>query len=139
MSDDRHAYAVVSPSSNPSGLLIVEEFDLTLPPDAIIEGIEVHVGRFANYGAVIKDQDARLMKRGEAAGMSKPFGDEWEITYTARAYGGATDLWDTTWTPVDLNNDGFGFQFAVRYTDLSGNARAYVDAISITFYYNQCQ
>lgn len=51
-------------------------------------------------------------------------------------YGGATDMWGTTWTPANINNSNFGSRtkFENHATGL-GNLMMYFDAEKITVYY----
>jgi len=48
-------------------------------------------------------------------------------------YGGSTDLWGLSWTPLDINSSNFGFAFQA----LNGNSSkwAVVDHIKITVFY----
>ena len=50
-----------------------------------------------------------------------------------RVYGGASDLWNTTWTVTEINNSNFGLDFS-GYGD-GGAATFSVDSIKIRIYY----
>jgi hypothetical protein len=44
-------------------------------------------------------------------------------------YGGATDLWGTTWSVADVNSTGFGAALSVAYVSTAGNDWPEVDSV----------
>jgi len=52
---------------------------------------------------------------------------------TTVTYGGASDLWGTSWTAADINNSGFGVGY-IAHADSDG-IRTYIEFMRITVYY----
>jgi hypothetical protein len=121
-------------SSTTSGdTLDLTNFGFTIPDAATINGITVEVkfaGSAASTGAT-----AQLLKAGAPVGTSKSFtrpgGATSCATSTFVTLGSGVDLWDTTWTPADINAANFG----VRLTK-SGGGTALLDAVRITVEYD---
>ena len=86
---------------------------------------------FSLRGATAVDNSVRLVKGGTITGSNyaKPT-VSWPTGDTYETYGGATDLWGTTWTPADINDPNFG---VVLSAIVQGNSLQ-VDHISITVY-----
>ena len=67
---------------------------------------------------------------------------EWNISEDYVTYGGSTDLWGTTWTPADINNQaGFGFETSASCSGAveSKTCYGYINHIRATVYYNYTQ
>ena len=74
----------------------------------------------------------KLLKAGTAAGVSRATGAVLPATATTVSFGGAADLWGTTWTASDINNANFGAVFTCN-TNTSGLAASgLVDFFRIT-------
>lgn len=54
----------------------------------------------------------------------------WPLTDTYQTYGGATDLWGTTWDYSDINNSGFGASLEANVLEGTAN----VDHYTLTVY-----
>jgi hypothetical protein len=83
-------------------------------------------------GASAVDNSVRLMKAGVITGADRaqttvtwPTGDSYAV------YGGASDLWGTTWTLADINDANFGVVLSANKQS-DGNLR--VDHIRITIH-----
>lgn len=84
--------------------LYVHKFGFAIPSGATILGIAVSAtgGAQGNNGVVWPH--VQLVKAGALAGTS----------IEARAGGGSSDLWGTTWTPSQINATNFGVAFWVE-------------------------
>lgn len=124
------AASTVSPNS-----LIVANFGSAIPVDATITGIEVKITRFAPAG--IKDVTVRLQKAGVSVGANKAnVAATWPTTTITAVYGGAADMWGTTWTPAEINAATFGVELNVQNVDLAPQI-ASVDAVTIVAHFTQ--
>jgi hypothetical protein len=85
-------------------------YGFSIPPNAAINGITVEINRSSSGDAVttpvLKDSRVSLVKGGVVQTANKASTEEWPYYPsfgTAAVYGGATDLWGTTWTRKDIN------------------------------------
>jgi hypothetical protein len=66
----------------------------------------------ANVGTLgdsyVLDYSIRLVKGGTIVGSDYATASDWTTTENTVTYGGATDLWGTTWTASDINDSTFG-------------------------------
>jgi hypothetical protein len=128
-------------AGNFSNYLIPKTFDLSIPSGATIDGIEVKfVNRYASVGTQIYDGNIYLTKNGNNGVGSDhrltgtPEETYWNTSPTTHTFGGASDLWGTTWTPAEINASTFGVLVQAWKTSGSGQI-AYVDSVTITVYY----
>ena len=115
----------------------------TIPAGATINGILVEVKRYAgSTQSAIYDVTLRILKAGAPVGTDKAAGSYWSATPGYTSYGGAADLWGTTWTPAQVNASGFGIR--LQSADAGCDAdqippdnehTPYVDAMRITVTY----
>jgi hypothetical protein len=106
-------------------------FGFTIPFDPT--GIVVSVRRQIGDGVAV-DVSLRLVKAGVPVGDDKADAVSlWPTTYGVASYGGASDLWGTTWTAAEVNAANFGVEFSAN-SGLSSSP-ADVDFISITVFY----
>lgn len=112
---------------------------LAIPGGATIDGIVVEIGRFQTdegYGSTdVSDDTIQLLKAGAPVGDNKSTGANWPTSEATATYGGAADLWGTTWTAAEINDIDFGVRVAVLWNDY-GNY-ALIDFIRITVYYTE--
>jgi hypothetical protein len=114
------------------------QYDFNIPGGAVILGIEVNINRMSSgNNPDIKDNVVSLIKAGAIVGDNKASPDDWSATLTIATYGGATDLWGSSWTPSDINSLDFGVTLAANRTNNGNNMDriATVDTIQITVYY----
>lgn len=116
--------------------LLVDDFGLDVPEGAHIRGIAVEVRRAGDFSVV--DDSVRLLKSGERAGAERGTPDEWSEEPGWVSYGGEDDDWGESWSPADLNAEGFGVALSAQYTEAAGNTRAYVDQVRVTISYSLC-
>lgn len=77
------------------------------------------------------DNSVRLKKASGLVGTDKTMnGIEWPTTDTYVTYGGAGDLWGTTWNETEINNPSFGAGLSA----IVQNGTANVDHMRITIY-----
>ena len=118
-------------STELSQTLTASAFGFTLPANALVVGIQVDIER-KRGGNPITDNSIRLVKAGTPVGDNATRDEIWLFTEGTITFGGATDLWGTTWTYGDINNAGFGVALVVNMVDLGYPS---VDHIQITVTY----
>ncbi|MEI7539521.1 MAG: immunoglobulin-like domain-containing protein [Candidatus Saccharibacteria bacterium] len=158
------AYFTSQPSTAPntsqqSHYLLALGFNSNVPNDATITGIAVKVERKTDAMS-IKDADIHLIKNWAILASTNPTvapntglttcptsidGDCWVTNETTVTYGGASDLWGSTWTPADVNSPNFGLAFSAQRMygsnsltpgdDGSSSKKIYIDNVNITVYY----
>ncbi|KKL92508.1 hypothetical protein LCGC14_1884020, partial [marine sediment metagenome] len=71
-------------------------------------------------------------------GDNKATATPWVVgdTDTYIVYGALDNLWGTSWSYSDINNNGFGVELFVNYTG-SFDVDARIDHINITVYYTE--
>jgi hypothetical protein len=115
-----------------SNYLQGSQYNFNIAPDMDIVGIELTVNRMAN-----SDNEVRLLKDGTVGGENKADTvNAWPNSFNTSVYGGPTDLWGLTWTPEEINAQGFGVALAVYRSDNGANLRVgQVDTLQVTVYY----
>lgn len=119
-----------------SYVLEATDFDFAIPTDATINGIQVDLFRLETLDRdTIIDLSATLLKAGVTTGDNRKNLDYWgsDPDRNKIQYGSASDKWGTTWTPAQINADGFGFQIYVESE--FEHALAQINYIKITVYY----
>lgn len=77
------------------------------------------------------DHAVHLLKAGNPVGDNKANTVAWPTTDTYISYGGPADLWGTTWTVAEVNNNQFGAALSARVQ----SATARVDHMRATVYW----
>lgn len=142
VSDDSYANAQQLGAGGPTPFnLTLKSYGAAIPTGATIDGIEVSVERSLT-GIIDADNDVaddvsvRLLKAGVATGDDKATAGHWPAADAVKTYGGAADLWGTTWTPAQINSTEFGVYFGWSVTSTSGTTlTSLVDAITVKVYY----
>ena len=135
----------ISPADE-TNYLVCKNLDSNIPNDATIEGIKIYIDRYNSFtgdGTVIITDDAiYLTKNGtDTVGNNKSVGTVWPSTDTDTyaTYGGVSDLWGTTWTASEINNDNFGVMIGptIEFDGLTGEngGSAKVDHVYIEITY----
>lgn len=122
-------------SSDVSYLLKATNFSMAVPGNALsIDGIVVEIERYYANGQVI-DIDVNLTKDGSArAGDDKSTGANFVVSPGSTVtFGGAADLWNTTWSVAQVNASTFGVLYKMGAS--ANDADGFVDFIRITAYY----
>lgn len=130
-----NVYATATSTTAATHYLNCQGFGFAIPSDATINGITMDV-ECKQSGNTVTDYHTNLLKAGGIAGDDKKSATTWPMSDGVRTYGGAADLWGTTWTPADVNHAGFGCAIAATIT--SGISRtASVDLITLTVTYTE--
>ena len=120
--------------STSDGLRVTDFTGISLPSDAVINGITVTVHRKASVVSKVADTQVRLVKAGALAGDDKASTDWWPTTEATEAYGGVADLWGTTWTKAQVEATGFGVEIRCDRDDTTA-VTASVDHITVNIAY----
>lgn len=115
-----------------SEYLKVQGYPFACPLDAKVVGIQFDLERSANILSGVEDTQIRLLKADVPTGDNKAAAGQWPNTDTTANYGGAADMWGTTWTPQQINDSLFGA--AISASAILGVTPA-VDACPITITY----
>lgn len=108
-------------------------FGFAIPSNATILGIYAEFERGCNFNQFY-DGGIFLMKNGSRVGSNKAVGVNWNSN-TVYAYGGASDLWGTTWTPAEINASGFGFACAGHHQGGDDVRSVWIDFLRVTVTY----
>lgn len=105
-----------------------------------IDGITVAIERqgVSFSGQKFRDFSLKLVKSGSVTGSDyAATSTDWPNGTDATAtYGGATDLWGTTWTDTEINDSGFGVAISGKAFNFGkGGVTGFIDHISITVNY----
>jgi MBG domain (YGX type)/Ig-like domain CHU_C associated len=136
---NENSYATISLTSGntASNYLQTTNYGFSIPAGAIINGIQLTIGRFENNtasGNDIRDVAVQLIKGGSLVASNQAnTGSDWPTSETAATYGGATSLWGTTWTPADINATNFGASLAINTSNTTRTGS--VDYMTITVTY----
>lgn len=118
-------------------------FDLRIPSGETVKGITMEFKRYASdssssgSGRRINDVTVSLIKAGTITGNNyakTATADRWPLlaSIAYQTYGGATDLWGTTWTPAELNASNFGVAIAAVGNRGDGTEEGDIVACRIT-------
>ena len=131
-----NAYATCAIASDYSNALKgSQRTGAIVPATATIDGIKVEIEASAPSGD-IADNYVDLYKNGVVVNHNQATQSNLPATDGYRTYGGAADLWGTTWTAGDVNDlAGFGLVYGVEVIGAGGTAR--VDHARITIYYTE--
>ena len=134
--DAAFADCPIGPGLATTGFLGLEHYGFSVPALATIVGVQVDVSVQELSGVTSSiDQLVQLLLLGAGAGTNKATGASLPTTEGIMTYGGPTDLWGMSLTPVDVNQPAFGVELA--YNNGSGVLAADpgVDAVKITVFY----
>ncbi len=134
-SDDTYASAVLGENGISNYLLVPPSSLAAIPVGAIILGIRVSIERSESVASLnVSDNSIRLYKNGVGyVGSDKAQAGEWPTTDGTVNYGGASDLWGTTWTRSEVV---FSLRVGISAKSVSGGAgSARVDHVQFTVWY----
>lgn len=129
------SYATATSTTAATHYLNCQGFGFAIPAGATINGITMDV-ECKQSGNTVTDYHTILLKAGSPAGDDKKSGTAWPAADGVRTYGGAADLWGTTWTPAEVNAANFGCAIAATITNAVART-ASVDLITITVTYTE--
>lgn len=135
--DDDASYATTDLLNNGqiSSYIIFENFGLSVPQEATVEGIEVVVIRRSHQAARLADRSVRLIRNGRMVGQDQRSSEPWDKNWEAAYYGGEDHTWGTAWAPTLVNSPNFGVAISVE--QLGGSSRAEIDEVLVTVYYTE--
>ena len=118
-----------------SDALVATNFGFSIPGTATIDGITVSIEK--NGTGFTSDLAIQLTKDGTTAVGSNyaQFFTPWPGTDTNVGYGGAANLWGTTWIPAEINSANFGVYIRAIGINLFGSSVASVDHVTVTIDY----
>ncbi len=131
------AYVDVGDDGEISNYLKVSDFGFNIPGNAIMEGIEVRIGRYTSGSSTPRQRDyeVRLVKNNTVTGNNLAKPDGWPTSEQAEDYGGSNNLWGESWTAADINSSQFGVALSVINPHNYYDRTAYVDYIRVTVHY----
>ena len=118
-----------------SEYLQATNYGFNIPLNTIINGIAVSIMRRDTSGNGAIDAELHLLKGGAMVGANHAVSTKWPTTLTIANYGGAADLWGTTWTPAEINSPTFGLSLSATNTHPAASRTASVDYTEITVTY----
>jgi hypothetical protein len=135
--DDTVPASILDFENQNSYVMRATNFSFNIPNSNLINGIKVEIERRND----IQDETAvdalvQLTKDGttRVGNNQADISTAWPPSDRIKTYGGANDLWGTTWNPDDINASTFGVHFAANaHNDPNW---IYVDFIRITVYYS---
>ncbi|TRX33260.1 HYR domain-containing protein [Flavobacterium sp. ZT3R18] len=115
-------------------------YGFAIPASATINGIAVVINRSSSGTTSPFMQDSRVGLVKAVGGVQTTnkavIGTNWPTTGLQTAtYGGAADLWGTTWTPAEINALGFGVVLSAVNASTAFARTATVDYMQITVTY----
>lgn len=94
----------------------------SLPPDAVLTGIEVSFERYiSNILLEANTAEVKLYQASAPVGIAKSSIKRWTTDIVTETYGGPTDLWGYAWGSADIAGPGFGFGIKAHYRNDSGS------------------
>ncbi len=137
ISDDAYASVTrLDTFSDETKNLKTTVFKFNIPNNVKINGIKVDIEKSALVNN-IKDDSVAILKNNVTSALSQHKNlTFWSTTDTYTTYGNQNDLWGLTWTPADINNDGFGVSISANIPQIGAGETARIDHIRITVYYS---
>jgi len=136
ISDDDYYVSATLLASGTSKNLRASHFGFSIPSGATIDGIKVSIGRKCLASGIVDNSVQLVDANGTAVGNNKAKTDIWPTAETAATYGSYNDMWGTSISASDINDDDFGVQLSVKNKRSDSADYAYVDYITITVTYN---
>jgi hypothetical protein len=120
-----------------SQILVASNFYLNIPGGSTILGITVEIDRRSIIASSGKDFRVQLAKGttfADLVGNNKAVpATIWPTTTAVATYGGAADLWNTTWTDAELSASSFAVMVSCQAN--IANADVGIDFIRVTVEY----
>ena len=137
--NDATASTLVFLNGSDNNYLEISKLVANIPNIAAIKGILVTLTLQSVGSGEIGLDVVQLVKNGIPVGANKgnpalTFSSANSSPLTLGPYGGSTDLWGTTWTPQEINNNNFGLRIRPVATTTARPA-LFVDAVRVTIYY----
>lgn len=136
----------IASSSTVGGILVLEDFDYTVPNGATIEGIQVQ-SKVLNEGSGSVPEYGDLTVRAQV-GYSDGYGTSNDVTLSDNTltnldFGGSTSLQEKTWNSTQANNLQLKFTYVndgsefaeTQLLSISGSSAAVSPAVKIFYSY----
>lgn len=136
--NDSYAYGSPLFDGDEMDWLRATRFGFSVPAGATINGIEVEIDRKSDTANGIIDSAIYLRKTAGQAGDNKSVGAIWDTTDddAYNSFGGAADLWGTTWTQSEINSPNFGVDISPENSNAFFPI-CYIDHVQIKVTYTE--
>lgn len=119
-----------------SKYLFAKKFGFAIPGGATVLGIVFRIEKKAT--STITDSEVFIVKAGAAGTVNHHSAVVWPAADAYSNYGASDDLWGQTWTPAQINEEGFGLVLsAVNGGAFGAEGVASVDHIQAIVYYTE--
>ena len=107
--DVNYARCVLAPGER-SNWLISLNYQMNLPANATIIGLEGHYDASSTLAISIQDIANRTFREGIVGNINKSLGSaSWLVGFNFLSVGGSDDLWSEEWSANDINNEQWVF------------------------------
>jgi hypothetical protein len=124
-------------SSSQSQYLLAKKFGFAIPEGATVIGIVFGIERKASVASSLRDWGVYATKAGAIGTDNHASPDLWPTSDEYAYYGDSNDLWGQTWTPAEINAEGFGVVLSAINGHLSSTSTGSVDHIKAIVYYTE--
>jgi hypothetical protein len=118
-----------------SDYLMANVFGFTIPSDASINGIVVYFYRKGTAEGLQSDYSLKIVQDWSVVGKDHASSAPWPTNWTLASYGNSSDLWGLSWTPSQINADGFGVAISTQNNLTTGNDCC-IDYVEMSVYYS---
>lgn len=109
-------------------------FGFNIPTQSVIDGIKLEMEVPSSNRWDTSAGYMRLKKAGSVVGSNKA--GSATVAPNVYTFGGATDLWGTTWTAAEVNASNFGFGAVFGMTSSPNDFAIAIDYVRITIYWH---
>lgn len=125
--------SVISGGNTYSKEIQFYDYDLFIPSNSTVSGVEIDVIRMAGGGNILRDSIVKLMVQGQPMGTNGALQGNWPFQTDTVTYGSPFDTWGLNLTPANINGNQMGVSFVLA----SPNATvAYSKVLMRVFYIN---
>lgn len=93
------------------------DYDLAIPLNSTVSGVEIDVIRMAGGGTMLRDSIVKLMVQGQAMGTNAALQGNWSFTTDTVTYGSPFDTWGINLSPANINGNQMGISFVLASTN----------------------
>jgi len=129
--------------------IFIQNFNFSIPEDAIIYRIQVNVDRKSSEPQRIQDEIIQLLLKNKSIGVnysSTTFWSEYWETISYPEEDVEDQLWEHSWCPFEINGEDFGVEFGISFAQISESDHlsnivdAFLRCVRIeVYYYFICQ
>lgn len=135
-SDDSHASCSID-SESLSHSIRITGFAAQIPSGAINIKLAARIERKASRTSRLIDASIRYYNGASLSGDDKANPTNWGMSDYVASYGDSTDDWNAGITYEQANSIDSGLQLQVYNEDKFSDVTAYVDAVTIKYYYDE--